>query len=711
MDTKTVKQLQKLAVDFKSTENKQACVLPISKSRSRSRSRSKSKSKSRSRSRSKSKSRSKSRSIEIAQAGALLPQKKQSSCFINKSNCVSNLKSIVVEEAKRLGIEIKKSNGKLKTVRELCNEIVEDVVDKTYNEGNPIISDKEYDELFGTGASAFIVPKNNPTQLPVWMGSLDKIKDKKSLTLWIDRIKKQNVRHVVITPKFDGISALLTYDKNLYTRGNGSVGSNLSSLIPYLSFDSFKNPLKNKDFLRGELIIRKDVFKNKYSKEFKNARNLVAGQVSKKTPNIKILQDINFLPYEWINTSFTNFKPSKQFTTLYKNEEFPWIYLSIDDLSFDFLSETLTGWNRKLVYEIDGLVVSADIEYTSVSDGNPKMSIAFKSNEAIEAESVVATVTDVEWILSKWGAYKPTVHIKPIDISGVTVRKVTGHNAKYILDNKVGKNATIRVIRSGNVIPYIVDVIVPSIDVQLPDGEWKGVDIYAKLKSDIVNTDIEIKKLINLFKILDVKYVSEKTIEKLYLKCKLETFFDIINCTTTSLKPEFTGRSAERILEAMKELKSKKILASYLIAGSGVLGQNIGQKRASNLIKSTGYCIIPTIQQIIEVEGFAALTAAQIVQNFSTMVQFIEECKLNGMNVVWDNEQETSSKNITICQSGFRNKDLENMVNIEPNLTKNVQYLVVKDKTIKTGKVEKANKMKIPVITEDELMEILMTNG
>ena len=566
--------------------------------------------------------------------------------------------------------------------------------DEAYENGNPLISDEEYEVLFGINASSMHIPKTKTVNLPLWMGSLDKVKDEKSLQIWIEKFERKKISNVVITPKFDGVSALMTKDKKMFSRGNGKIGSLLSEIVPFISFDS---TVLN-DFLRGELVMKKEVFFSKYSKNFKNARNLVSGQISKKKIDENILEDLYFMPFESINLNSKNLCPSVQLSQMYNklNENFKWIEVPISQLSFDFLLNILKKWTNEIPFEIDGIVIQSNIEYNNIYNGNPKNSFAFKNN--FFSEEIIVKVVDVSWDLSKWGAFKPIVHIEPTQIGGVVVKKITGHNAKNIKNKSIGKDALVKIVRSGNVIPHIIETIQPAVFLNFPFGTWNGVDIC----KDFYDDKIEIKFLVNLFKKLNVKYISNKTIEKMFFQCHLKTFFQIINCDYASLTLIFQHLSSIRILNSLKELKEKPIFASVLISGFGIFGKNIAEKRVKNLLQIVGHINLPSIEVIQDIEGFANIIAKQIVENFEKMVELINECKQNGLNVIWDDEENKNETKKRICISGFRNKKFEDFFIIEPQISKNTDFLVVLNKNSTTIKIKKAKMLNIKIITFEE---------
>lgn len=593
----------------------------------------------------------------------------------------------------------------------LTEKVYKSICDEAYIAGRPIMSDEEYDSIFGNNASALIHPIGQVVALPVWMGSLNKVKTEKVFNTWMKKINNANVEYVVISPKIDGVSALMSVD-HMFSRGSGKIGSSLDRLLPYVKKE-YNNPLitNPNDYVRGELVINKTLFNDKYASTFKNTRNFVAGQISKTDININVMKDINFVPYEWIDSSFVNKHPSNQFQYIYGNpgiinySGFIWLRLPVVELTFQYLNDLLNSWSLSLPYDIDGIVIIPDLRYYSIKSGNPVLNIAFKK-ETSQEESSVVKVLKVEWQISKWGAYKPVVYIDPTLLDGSMISKVTGHNAKTILERQIGPGAIIRIIRSGKVIPYIVDVLKPSDNVFIPDGTWKGTDIYKKTDfNPKINAKQQIKGLTELFQKIGVKNINAKTIEKLYYGCDLTTFFTIINATPQSISKCYPlgEKKNKNIIEELAKLKRKPIQAHILVSASGVLGQGIGEQKTFLLLSTLGYATVPTLNEILEIEGFGKNTAEQILKNFSAMQEFIETCKNNNLNVV------VSFKNTNrpiICLSGFRDKELEQTFEVRDRITKDVQYLVVLSRDQQTEKTKKANEYGIEIITRDELIEI-----
>lgn len=603
------------------------------------------------------------------------------------------------------------SDINLSVLKDLLTEkVYKQICDEAYESGKPVISDDEYDYLFGNNATAMMPPVGQVVALPMWMGSLNKVKTPQEFNIWLKKIRNVT-EYVVVSPKLDGVAALMSAD-HMYSRGSGNIGSSLDRLLPFVK-KNYNNPLDaaKDDYIRGELIIDKTSFNDKYASTFKNARNFIAGQISKINISTNILRDISFVPYEWIDSSFMNKYPSEQLQYMHGNpgiissSGFIWLKLPVTELSYEYLNDLLNLWSLSIPYDIDGIVIVPNLRYYSIESGNPLLNIALKK-ETSQEESAVVKVLKVIWSISKWGAYKPVVYVEPVLLDGSTISKVTGHNAKTVLERQIGPGAVIKIVKSGKVIPYIVDVLTPSDKVHIPEGTWKGTDIYKATSSNTkINAQQQIKGLTELFQKIGLKNINVKTIERLYYECNLKTFFDIINATPQSISNAFPlkGKNNENIIEEITRVKQKPIPAHVLVSASGVLGQGIGEQKTAALLSNLGYSTVPTLAEIKEIPGFANKTALQVLQNFPAMQEFIETCKNNNLQI--DITYKNPNRPI-ICLSGFRDKTLEKKFEVKENLSKDVQYLVVISRDKTTEKMKRAQEYGIQIITRDKFNEI-----
>ena len=308
------------------------------------------------------------------------------------------------------------------------------------------------------------VTGKNKVELPYYMGSMDKIKpDTNALIKW----KAKYDGPYIISAKLDGISGLYSTEnvvEKLYTRGNGVVGQDISMFIPYLKLPKL-NQAKDVT-LRGELIIDRNVFEKKYKDKFANPRNFVAGIMNSKNVDTNKIADIHFVAYEVIKPEL---KPSEQMKMLEKINIYTVLNETHKDITNEMLSELLMKVRSTYKYESDGIIVANDKSYQR-QNKNPEHAFAFKM--VISDQIAEAKVVDVIWSPSKSGFLKQRVRIEPIQLGGVRIEYATGFNGSFIENNKIGIGAKIQLIRSGDVIPYIREVIEPADAPKMPNVEY-----------------------------------------------------------------------------------------------------------------------------------------------------------------------------------------------------------------------------------------------
>ena len=641
-----------------------------------------------------------------------------------------------------------KSNA-LETISDLSvkelEEIIVYVADKYYNTSISVIDDTIYDLLIdflrlrdpkskilkNIGAP---IKSKNKVKLDYHLGSMNKIKpaDTGKFDSWIKNYKGP----YNLSDKLDGVSALLVYKKNesikLFTRGTATEGQDITVLIKYLnlpSFDEIKEYVSkkkivsdNKDNLmafRGELIINQKIFEKNWGDILKNARNSVAGLVNSKNINSDLAKDTNLVLYEVVDPFL---KIDDQFKILnelgfkvVKNK-------TVTTISFEILSKYLRDRRNNSEYLIDGIIITDSKKHDRNTDGNPEYAFAFK--DILEDQIAQSTIIKIEWNISKNGYLNPTVIIEPVSIGGVEIKRVSAHNAKYVVDNKLGVGAKIEIIRSGDVIPYIQKVIKPASKIDLPKGKWHWneteVDI---ISNDMESDELKIKNLQFFFSTLNTKGMGEKNVEKIY-NSGLNTIEKILKASESDLlKIEgFKEKTSSNLILAIKESLTNVNLAK-LIAASNALGEGMGERRLKQVLDTYPNLITDYkkwskkefIDKIKELEGWEDKTSSVLVNNFDEFIKFYNKIK---SYITLEKKKEIKQSKLTgsiIVLSGFRDNDLQEKlesigVKISSSVSKNTDYLVVKDQdTINegTGKVQKAQDAGVKIITKEQLVKLI----
>lgn len=603
-------------------------------------------------------------------------------------------------------------------------ELIKYTSDQYYNTGITVINDQIYDMLVdrlkelnpdnkilqNIGANPEY--KRTTVELPYHMGSMDKIKpDKGEVVKWI---KKYNGPYV-LSDKLDGLSGMFMMLKNgtvnLYNRGNGDIGTDLNHLINHidtLNKISNKNIPYNELTVRGEFIISRENFK-KYEKTKKNARNMVSGIINSKKINKSVIKDLEFVVYEVIKPKL---KPSEQYTLL-EQLGFNVVYnISKTSISEKELEKILDDRRKDSPYEIDGIIVIDDHLHNYPTSGNPKYAFAFKTirDEGVKTVKVI----DVQWNISKDGYLKPIIDIEPIDVNGVTIKHATGFNAKYIIDNNIGIGSIIKIIRSGDVIPYVLEVVKGTTP-KLPNVKYKwtssGVDILIDEHTDDTKKSQLVKELSYFFKKMEIDGASEKTIEKM-----VDVGLDSIKKILTAPKAKyltvenFGSRMATKIYDNIHNSIKNVNLVTLMVA-SNKFGHGFGEKKIKLILDEYPNLLTlkatkkELIDKITDIEGFDTKTATQFVSNLPKFITFYNKIKdIITVSIQTKKSSGGLFNDKIIVFTGFRNKEWEKFINSEGGkvsgtVSSNTSLVVAKDINEDSSKLKTAKEKNIQIIS------------
>ena len=579
--------------------------------------------------------------------------------------------------------------------------------------------------------------EKNKVKLPYYMGSLDKIKPSTSVfNKWIDKYQGP----YVCTYKLDGISALLCKKNNkfyMYTRGNGTEGQDISYCIDLIGINTTN--LNEGDAIRGELIISKKNFQ-KIKNIMSNARNAVSGFINTKTPDPKMLKLLDFVAYWTINPELKSseqlkYIESKKFTSKVVK------YQILNKLTIDKLSELLINGRKTYEYEIDGVVVIDNSKtYKQEVDKNPSYGFAFK--QILTDQIAESTVVDVIWEISKDKYIKPKIKINPIEILGSEITYATAFNAKYIVDNNLGPGAIVKIIKSGDVIPYIQEIIKPSSTKKpkMPNikYDWNDtkVDIIAVELDDENLKKIITKKLTYFFTTLDIKFMAEGTIEK-FVENGYDDLYKILKANKKKLQ-EIDG-IGEKLIDKLYDsinngLKNRKL--SEIMAASQILGRGIG-KRKFKIITDKYPDIIEIYNKkgnkhvknlINELNGFDDITTDKIVDNFDGFINYLNKLLKIKPNLLQSNNSTSDKKNKaksnksnsnfnlkkfankTLVFTGFRDKEIEEELDkvgskVTTSVSKNTDILIAADINEKSSKITKAKDLEIELLSKEQFYD------
>ena len=281
-----------------------------------------------------------------------------------------------------------------------------------------------------------------------------------------------------------------------------------------------------------------------------------AGAMNRKEPE-DLLNDFEFIRYGITLADGETMDKSAQldFLNLHCNQV-PIIYKTVElaDIDDDMLESLFVTMGHE--YEIDGLI----IEINSLNlrnalgrekNGNPIFARAWKGFEANKKTTILL---DINWQVSKHGLYKPVGKLQPIELDGVTVSNVTLINARFIKENSIGIGSKVEIIRSGQVIPKITQVLQEA-DPNLPTHCYSCKTLLTWNENEVelccANPNCpeqRLQKIIAFFTILEVENLAQGIIEQLY-----HNGYDSVEKVLKMTAQDFEA------LDSFKEKKSIKI--------------------------------------------------------------------------------------------------------------------------------------------------------
>lgn len=479
-----------------------------------------------------------------------------------------------------------------------------------YNTGEEIMSDIEYDELeaeVGLENKNYIGSKRRnesyTVKHPTIMGSLSKVQIKEdketgkpnwktyanNILSYINYYNKDNNIAVIITPKYDGCSFEIHISQNnitFSTRGDGEYGKDIKAQLTQNIFtnDTLKklyditceaiynydsiHGLINDIVLRGEVLVDKNIFEDKYTDKFANPRAFVSGTLNAKYDKnnaelVKQINDLECIIYDVrycheVNGQKTEYKEfdwqyvwGKANEFYYRNNK-SYDYFNIRSLFPDLDDnksvriETITSLvnNFEGIYNImdefrsnsrfclDGFVIKPIMKYrkNNNTEPRPKDCVAVKFMPMIKT----TTVNSIKWSVGKSGELYPVLIVEPIELDGKAITKVSAHNYGYVYNNGIMEGSLVQISLAGDIIPFIYYV--------------NQNDLYKYLTKE--NKQNKIKELM-FFNNIDYR-VSEDNIHA------------YINETTEEIKERvFVQRCVTAGIKSLGEKNAKKLAEYY----------------------------------------------------------------------------------------------------------------------------------------------------
>ena len=565
-----------------------------------------------------------------------------------------------------------------------------------YETDDPLMTDAEYDELVEKLRSLkpdhkFFdkpgpVPSKGRVDLPCPMPSLKKIKPD-SWASW----KRQGP--FVISEKLDGISALWSSGGKgaLYLRGDGLVGQNVSHVVPKIKGLISK---MSHWLIRGELIAKaSDV-------EDTLARNWTNGILHQDEPKAADLAKIRFIAYQVIEPR-----------GLTRQQQFDWLtnqgfetawHKIVDTLTLEDLSAAFKERKANSIYSCDGLVIGTNIVGAVSKDAKePDDAVAYK--EVTSDQCKETTVLEVEWNASKTGTYIPRLRLKPVLIGSASIQYCTAFNAKYVEENKIGKDTTIILRRSGDVIPTIDRVVKASAKADMPtEGTWiwDETKTHARLKDAANNVSVMAKGLVHTLTTLGIEGFREASAMTL-CEAGVNSLSVLLKTDKIILQDLLGNVLGERLFDSLKLAVSSATEDVWIAAAP------CWPKGYSKTKLLAVYAVEPDVNKwsTQTVKGISP-DGMLVIKNSVPLYLKWRSSLPSLVNKVEPVQKTVCEAKGSVCMTGFRDSALTTrLVNagftVSDSVTRATKALFVLDPSKTSGKIESAKKHGIKIISRE----------
>ena len=600
---------------------------------------------------------------------------------------------------------------------------------KAYRLGQPIMTDQEFDTLvekfqsqvseeefdeFRNSLNEGFIDSGNKVKHKYIAGSLNKLKyeEPKNIKKFIGKAVRGKLH---VSAKVDGLSGIAKYVGGklvqLATRGDGSQGEDISDKAICIKFLPQKISEKEELYIRGELVILTEDFKNV---EGTASRNVVAGLINRKDWSVKDIGNVSFIAYTVLGPKYTKSEQFKLleadgFKTAWHDELDAEIWQSEDiaEKLFDLA-------NQSFEYEADGLVLS-DTEYKNEDKYRPNLQAAFKTN----LQTFETRLIDIDWgTPSKDGFLCPVASLEPVEVNGALISKCTLHNLDFIAAKDVKIGSKVSIVRSGNVIPKLISVIESDencVDVEYPKTcpccgtklVREGVNLRCTNKNC---RDQVLFQVMYFIKKLDVKRCSTASLENF----GIYTFDDLL-----AFKPEARLKMQtslySELLDKVFTRSKKELLAALNFKG-------IGETTINKIVDTFGYDNVSNKKfEGTLPSGIQDLTFQKFLDGLDDNLAIVEKIAADSRYKVKEAVPKVAKQTngMSVCFTGKLNTmgraeasklAIAAGYEVLGGVSKKLTYLVSNDIESGSSKNRKAAELGTKIITEEEFLAMVKKN-
>ena len=556
--------------------------------------------------------------------------------------------------------------------------------------------------------------------------------------------------------KYDGLSISLTYENGRLvrgvTRGDGVHGDDVTAnvrtirCIPLvLTGDDYP-----KDFeIRGEILMPWKVFENLNAERekaeeplFANPRNAASGTLKSQSSALVASRRLDAYLYYILgaelpsDSHYDNLEHARQWgfkisEGMRKVRTLEEIYAFID--KWDTERKNLPVATDGIVLKVNSIAQQRQLGYTAKS---PRWAIAYK----FKAERERTRLLDVTFQVGRTGAVTPVANMEPVQLAGTVVKRATLNNEDFIRSFDLHIHDYVYVEKGGEIIPKIVGVDVDSREEGAQPVEFAKV--CPECGTPLVRYEGEaahycpndtscapqIKGRIEHFisrKAMNIDSLGPETVDEYYRRRLIRNVADLYDITVQDINGDGSReRSARKIVEGIKASVEVPFERVVFALGIRLVGETSAKILARHF-KNIDALMNATLDQLTQIDGIGEVMAKSVITYFHTPEnqEIVERLRGYGLQMSLSEEQLASATDIlagkTIVISGVFQKHSrdEYKAMIEQNGGKNTGSISAKTSMVLAGenmgpaKLQKAEKLGIRIINEDEFLEMIGRNN
>ncbi|WIH21888.1 BRCT domain-containing protein [Photobacterium damselae] len=612
-----------------------------------------------------------------------------------------------------------------------------------YRKGTPVVSDQDFDDIY-MAELKFRMPSHPLIMTPQPENFINESKmvevgaQVKHETPMLSTFKAYSIDEVAsfiarceaaaievgvepsslqyrLSAKYDGIAGkLLNKGTLLITRGDGLVGLNISKLLDnglVIEGDGSRDSV-------GEVVMDQKYFDSNLSDKFAHPRNVVAGMAASDNLNehaIKALNDgaVRLVIYRDMPV---------------KTVDKTMLLQHLETLAQKFKEYT--------AYPTDGMVIEITDEIVKAKIGSTSHHHNWQIAKKTHGDTAIVEVKDIRYQVGRTGRCTPVIEFEGVSLSGCVIERVTGHHVRNILSNNIAIGSRIRIVRAGEVIPNLLEVISSGENdavepMECPCCKHKLEWVESKKDEEPLFKECQnprcsaqaVTTIIHHFKTLKVDHFGEKTTVKL-VEAGFSRIEDIYKLTVDQVQECGLGAGqASNLVAEIDRIKSSLMPDNLILASLGI--HKLGRGQSSKLLAE--YTIHDlarngiTAEQLVSIAGFGKRISESISETINEQngtLQFLlnqfskiqdtknevlqsQDGALSGVNIVFTGSMESGSRDEMKANARALGANVQSSVNGKTN------YLVCGQK-VGAKKISDAESKGAKMITEKEYLAMIV---